>query len=182
MGHVGTSIICSLLNKGLGVRTLALVSSNESKLLAQAEDFQQGSYFFAQPTTILASTEYDISTDSDLVIITAGIQPQKKLDEQLDKVVEMYQQIIPQVLKYSPQAPIMILSNPMDVMTAIAQKLAGPSVPAGQIFGTGTYLDCSRFRTIVGDCAGVVRCTIVLLLVLYSTYYIHTCYSTYRNE
>merc|ERR1719232_820269 len=59
--------------------------------------------------------------------------------------------IIPQVLKYSPNASICIASNPCDVMTAVAAKIAGSKGPPGRIFGSGTSLDSSRLRTYIGN-------------------------------
>jgi len=57
--------------------------------------------------------------------------------------------IIPNVLTFSPHAAICIVSNPCDLMTAVASKIAGPSVPPGRIFGSGTCLDSSRLRSLL---------------------------------
>lgn len=63
--------------------------------------------------------------------------------------------IMPEVLKYSPESPICIVSNPCDIMTAVAAKIAGPSVPPGRIFGSGTCLDSSRLRSLIGTALDV---------------------------
>jgi L-lactate dehydrogenase len=57
--------------------------------------------------------------------------------------------IIPKVLAFSPNAAICIVSNPCDLLTAIAAKIAGPAVPPGRIFGSGTCLDSSRLRSLI---------------------------------
>jgi L-lactate dehydrogenase len=129
---------------------MAMIDLNTKKLEGEAKDFQQGSAFH-QHTTILASDKYDVSADSDLVIITAGV-PQKPGESRLSLVgrnVPIMKAIIPEVLKYSPNATILILSNPCDIMTALAAKIAGPNFPQGKIFGAGTVLDSSRFQTLI---------------------------------
>lgn len=92
-----------------------------------------------------------VSADSHLVIITAGVA-QKAGESRLTLVernVNIMKAIMPKVLAFSPNAAICIVSNPCDVMTAIAAKVAGPSVPAGRIFGSGTCLDSSRLRSLI---------------------------------
>jgi L-lactate dehydrogenase len=92
-----------------------------------------------------------VSADSHLVIITAGVA-QKTGESRLSLVernVNIMKGIMPKVLAFSPNAAICIVSNPCDVMTAIAAKIAGPSVPAGRIFGSGTCLDSSRLRSLI---------------------------------
>jgi len=65
--------------------------------------------------------------------------------------------IMPEVLKYSPKATILVVSNPCDIMTAIAAKIAGPDFPQGKIFGAGTCLDSSRFQCFIASSMDLVR-------------------------
>ena len=65
--------------------------------------------------------------------------------------------IMPEVLKYSPKATILVVSNPCDIMTAIAAKIAGPDFPQGKIFGAGTCLDSSRFQCFIATSMDLVR-------------------------
>jgi len=84
--------------------------------------------------------------------VTAGVA-QKVGESRLSLVernVKIMGFIIPKVLEYSPDAPVCIVSNPCDIMTAVAAKIAGPTVPPGQIFGSGTCLDSSRLRSLIG--------------------------------
>jgi L-lactate dehydrogenase len=86
------------------------------------------------------------------VIVTAGVA-QKVGESRLSLVernVKIMSFIIPKLLENSPNAPICIVSNPCDIMTGVAAKIAGPSVPPGQIFGSGTCLDSSRLRNLIG--------------------------------
>jgi L-lactate dehydrogenase len=86
-----------------------------------------------------------------LVIVTAGAA-QKPGESRLNLVernISIMQNIIPKVLAFSPNAAICIVANPCDLMTAVAAKIAGPSIPPGRIFGSGTCLDSSRLRSLI---------------------------------
>lgn len=92
-----------------------------------------------------------VSADSHLVIVTAGAA-QKPGESRLNLVernVSIMQSIIPKVVKFSPNAVICIVTNPCDMMTAVAAKIAGPSFPPGRIFGSGTCLDSSRLQSLI---------------------------------
>lgn len=149
MGNVGLGCVAAILNQDL-CGSIAMIDQNEKKLEGEAKDFQQGADFH-QSTEILASSEYDVSADSDLVVVTAGAaqQPGESRLALLEKNVGIMQSIIPKVIEQSPDAAILIASNPCDIMTAVASKIAGPSFPQGKIFGTGTAIDSSRFQTII---------------------------------
>jgi L-lactate dehydrogenase len=62
-------------------------------------------------------------------------------------------EIVPQIVKYSPEAVIVVVSNPVDIMTWLVQKISG--FPPNRVFGTGTSLDSSRFRVLIGQRLGV---------------------------
>lgn len=130
--------------------TIALVDTNASKLEGEAKDLQQGSGFH-ENVRIVASTDYEVSAHSHLVIITAGVaqKPGESRLNLLEKNVAIMKKIIPNVLAHSPDAAICIVSNPCDIMTAVANKIAGSSVPAGRIFGSGTCLDSSRLQSLI---------------------------------
>jgi L-lactate dehydrogenase len=149
MGNVGLGCVASILNQDL-CGSIAMIDQNKEKLEGEAKDFQQGANFH-QSTEILASSEYDVSEDSDLVVVTAGAaqQPGESRLALLEKNVGIMESIIPRVIEHSPDAAILIASNPCDIMTAVASKIAGPSFPQGKIFGTGTVIDSSRFQTII---------------------------------
>lgn len=155
VGQVGLAISYALANSQIA-STISLVDMNQSKIEGEADDMIHGSAFHAR-TTIEASTDYDIVDDSDLVIITAGAA-QKPGESRLSLVgrnVAIMKNIIPSVLHYAPDAAICVVSNPCDIMTAVASKIAGPSVPPGQIFGSGTNLDSSRLRSIIANSVNV---------------------------
>ncbi|KAL3916455.1 MAG: hypothetical protein SGILL_005169 [Bacillariaceae sp.] len=148
-GQVGMATAYAVLNQGLA-GTISLIDMNRSKLEGEAKDLEQGSAFF-QHTRILASDEYSVSKDSHLVIVTAGAaqKPGESRLSLVERNVSIMQSVIPKVLAYSPNAAICIVANPCDILTAVASKIAGPTLPAGRIFGSGTCLDSSRLRSLI---------------------------------
>jgi len=154
-GQVGMAIAYAMLNQTTA-GTIALVDMQADKLSGEAKDLQQGSAFHRN-VRVEADTNYAVSSNSDLVIITAGVA-QKVGESRLSLVernVAIMKHIIPNILAHSPNAALCIVSNPCDIMTAVAAKIAGPSIPPGRIFGSGTCLDSSRLRSLLGRTLGV---------------------------
>lgn len=148
-GQVGMAIAYSILNQE-SAGTIALVDRNSEKLIGEAKDLEQGSAFHGN-VRVLASDRYDVTAHSNLVIITAGVaqSPGESRLNLVERNVSVMQKIIPPVLAQSPDASICIVSNPCDIMTAVASKIAGPAVPPGRIFGSGTCLDSSRLQSLL---------------------------------
>ena len=149
-GQVGLATAYAILNKEF-CDTIALVDMNAVKLEGEVKDFQQASAF-AKRCSVKGSTEYDVTHNSDLIIITAGAKqkPGENRLNLLDKNTNMMKQILGKVLEYSPDSPICIVSNPCDVMSAVASKIA-TDLPPGRIFGSGTVLDTGRFRQLIAS-------------------------------
>ncbi len=143
-GKVGMSAAYSLLHRG-DVTELVLHGRSMPELVGEELDLEHGMSFlpFAK---IMATTDYADLAGSDVVIVTAGAA-QKPGETRLDltaKNVAIIESVIPQVVKYAPEAIIVIVSNPVDVLTYKAYQIAG--LPKGRIFGSGTTLDTARFR------------------------------------
>jgi lactate/malate dehydrogenase, NAD binding domain len=155
--QVGLGCVTAILNQDI-CGTIAMIDIATQKLAGEAKDFQQGGGFH-QTTTILASDKYDVSANSDLVVITAGVaqKPGESRLSLVERNAKIMKMIMPEVLKYSPNATILIVSNPCDIMTAIAAKIAGPNYPQGKIFGAGTNLDSSRFQMLMASSMDLVR-------------------------
>jgi L-lactate dehydrogenase len=136
--------------------TIALVDMNAEKLDGEAKDLAQGSAFH-QHVRIEAGSDYAVSAKSHLVIVTAGVAQQvgESRLALIERNVQIMQSVIPAILAHSPNAAICIVSNPCDIMTAVANKIAGPSVPPGRIFGSGTCLDSSRLQSLLGKGLGI---------------------------
>jgi L-lactate dehydrogenase len=116
-----------------------------SELIGEELDLEHGMSFLPF-SKITATTNYADLANSDVVIVTAGAA-QKPGETRLDlaaKNIAIIESVIPEVVKYAPEAIIVIVSNPVDVLTYKAYQIAG--LPKGRIFGSGTTLDTARFR------------------------------------
>ncbi len=147
-GKVGMTAAFSLFLKNTA-HEIVLHGRCKDPLVGEQLDLEHASSFVGS-TKVTATDNYEDIANSDVVIIAAGAS-QKPGDTRLDlaeKNIAIIDAIIPNVLKYAPNAIILIVSNPVDVLTyrayQIASKLGG--VTKGRIFGSGTTLDTSRFR------------------------------------
>lgn len=110
---------------------------------------------FVRPVEIKAGTVADVGQNADLVIITAGAN-QKPGESRLalvERNVAIFKGLIADVVKYCPQATLLIVSNPVDIMTYVTLKLSG--FPAARVIGSGTVLDSARFRTLLAEKMGI---------------------------
>jgi len=143
-GKVGMAAAYAIVLDGT-TDELLLVSHSMDKLVGEELDLEHGMAFLTN-TQIKATTDYADLSGSDIVIITTGAaqQPGESRLDLTSKNVAIIESLIPQVVKYAPNAIILIVSNPVDILTYKAYQIAG--LPKGRIFGTGTTLDTARFR------------------------------------
>lgn len=142
-GFVGTSIAFSLVQKGI-FSELILIDANTKKAEGEAMDLSHG-LPFTKPMEIRAGG-YDDIADCAMIIITAGAN-QKPGETRLDLVcrnVEIYKSIIPKIVEQNQEATLLIVSNPVDIMTYVAVKLSG--YPSERVIGSGTVLDTARLK------------------------------------
>ncbi len=146
-GFVGSSIAYALMMSNL-VSELVIVDINRDKAEGEAMDLSHGSAF-VKPIDIV-SGDYSSTEDSDIVIITAGVnrKPGESRLDLVNKNLNIFKSIVPEVVKYSPQAILLVVSNPMDILTYITYKLSG--FPKERVIGSGTVLDTSRLRYLLG--------------------------------
>ena len=106
-------------------------------------------------TRIIGTTDYALTKDSDIVIQTAGLarKPGMTRDDLLLKNAEIVSACIGSAFKYSPNAYYIIVSNPLDVMTYVAQKVTG--LPRQKVFGMAGILDTARYRSFISMELGV---------------------------
>ncbi|KAM3926049.1 L-lactate dehydrogenase A chain-like [Leptodactylus fuscus] len=153
VGQVGMACATSVLQKEL-TDELALVDILEDKLKGEMMDLQHGSLFLKTPK-IVASKDYSVTANSRLVVITGGVRQQEG-ESRLNLVqrnVEVFKFIVPQVVKYSPDCIILVVSNPVDIMTYVTWKLSG--LPRSRVIGSGTNLDSARFRYLIAEKLGI---------------------------
>ncbi|XP_066227813.1 L-lactate dehydrogenase A-like 6B isoform X1 [Saccopteryx leptura] len=152
-GSVGMACAVSILLKGLGDE-LALVDASESKLKGETMDLQHGSPFVKMPN-VVASKDYLVTANSSLVIITAGAR-QEKGETRLNLVqrnVAIFKLMISNIIQYSPHCKLIVVSNPVDILTYVAWKLS--EIPLNRVIGSGCNLDTARFRFLIGQKLGI---------------------------
>lgn len=151
-GNVGASIAFTLAVKGL-CSELLLVDINKPKAKGEAMDIMQGNAF--APTCDVYDGEYADAADSDMVIITVGIarKPGQSRIDLCKTNAKIISSVVPEIVKYAPDAIYLVVSNPVDVLTY--ETLRSSGLPVNQVFGSGTVLDSSRLRTCLADHAGL---------------------------
>lgn len=143
-GSVGSTIAYTLAVNGI-VSEIVILDINTKKALGEAMDIRQGTPF-CSPVTIYAG-DYRDAENSDIVIITSGVA-RKPGQSRLDLAqtnVDIAKSIIPEITKYAPDAIYIIVSNPVDILTYVFNKISG--LPEKKIIGSGTILDTARLRS-----------------------------------
>ena len=141
-GRVGTTFSFALMMSGLA-STIVLLDRDYEKAEGHVMDLNHG-LSFAQPARIFAG-EYEDCNGAEIVVITAGAA-QKEGESRLDLVrknTEIFKEVIPKVAEQDPRI-ILVVSNPVDILTHVALKLSGYSM--NRVIGSGTTLDTARFR------------------------------------
>ncbi|XP_011948317.1 PREDICTED: L-lactate dehydrogenase A-like 6B [Cercocebus atys] len=152
-GSVGMACAISILLKGL-IDELALVDLDEGKLKGETMDLQHGSSFTKMPN-IVCSKDYFVTANSNLVIITAGAR-QEKGETRLNLVqrnVALFKLMISNIVQHSPHCKLIIVSNPVDILSYVAWKLS--AFPKNRVIGSGCNLDTARFRFLIGQKLGI---------------------------
>ena len=151
-GFVGASIAFSLVQEEM-FSELVLIDINQTKAEGEAMDLSHG-LPFVHPMKIYAGTYADLA-DCFLIIITAGAgqRPGETRLELVRKNVEIFRDMIPQITAVTQDARLLIVSNPVDVMTYAAWKLSG--YPPEHVIGSGTVLDTARLKYLLGAHLGV---------------------------
>ena len=147
-GFVGATIAFALTQKSL-FSELVLIDSNHAKAEGEAMDLSHG-LPFAHPMKVYAGDYKDIA-DCYLIIITAGTaqRPNETRLDMVHKNVEIFKSIIPNITKYNNSAILLVVSNPVDILTYCTIKLSG--FPAGRVLGSGTVLDTARLKYHLGQ-------------------------------
>ncbi len=151
-GFVGSASAFSLMESHL-FSEIVLIDADKDRAEGEALDISHG-LPFSKPMQIYAGTYQDIS-DAAVVIVTAGAG-QKPGETRLDLVkknVAIFKSIIPEVAKYNRSGILLIVANPVDILTYVAKKLSG--YPSNRVFGSGTVLDTARLKYLLGEHLGV---------------------------
>ena len=147
-GFVGSSIAFRLVQQGL-FSELVLIDANRSKAEGEAMDLSHGLPYAASMD--IYAGDYDDAADCGLMIVTAGAN-QKPGETRLDligKNVAILRSIIPEIRRRHFDGVLLVVSNPVDVLTYAAWRMSG--LPAGRVIGSGTMLDTARLKHLLGQ-------------------------------
>lgn len=152
-GMVGSAILYSLLSLG-DVAEIVIIDQNESKAIGEALDASHTTSFAYSPNIHIRTGTYKDCLDSQLIIITAGpsISATKPVEKQnrnqlATTNVSVLKEVMGNISKYTKDAIIIIVTNPVDILTYYAQNYF--DYPSNKIIGTGTLLDTARLRRIL---------------------------------
>ncbi|NJM89767.1 MAG: L-lactate dehydrogenase [Hydrococcus sp. RU_2_2] len=146
-GQVGMACAYSILIQNC-FDELILQDINKERVEGEVMDLMHGMPFIS-PTLLKAGAIADSGQNADIVIITAGAA-QKPGESRLNLVernITIFKSILDDVVKYCPNAILLVVSNPVDIMTYVTLKLTG--FPSSRVLGSGTVLDTARFRSLL---------------------------------
>ena len=151
-GAVGSTAAYAMVLQGTADE-IVLTDLNEKLAVAQAQDILHATPF--AHSNFVRAGGYDELKAADVVILSAGVaqRPGESRLGLLERNAAVFAKIIPAALNAAPDAVLLIASNPVDIMTDIAQRISG--LPEGRVFGSGTILDSSRFRSLLGEYLGI---------------------------
>jgi len=143
-GRVGSSIAFAALIRGVA-RQVALYDVDAAKARAEVLDLSHGRQF-APAAEIVGGGDLAVCEGADVVVVTAGAsqQPGQSRLDLLKTNVEICRSLVPELVRLAPGAILLLVTNPVDVLTHACRELSG--WPPERVFGTGTALDTSRFR------------------------------------
>ncbi len=147
-GFVGAACSFSLMQSGL-FSELVLIDSDRNRAEGEALDISHG-VPFAKPIKIYAG-DYDDIKNASVLIITAGAS-QKEGETRLDLVkknINIFKTIVPEITKRAFNGIILVVANPVDILTTVTVKLSG--LPANRVIGSGTVLDTARLKYELGN-------------------------------
>lgn len=151
-GMVGSAAAFAMAIRGIGSH-LVLVDYNSKLAAAQAQDIAHA-VPFGSPIRISHGSYEDLA-GAAIVILTAGVnqKPGETRLQLLDRNVAVFENIITRLNTVTTEAILLVATNPVDVMTYVAQKLSG--LAPERVIGSGTILDTARFRSLLGDHLGL---------------------------
>jgi L-lactate dehydrogenase len=146
-GSVGATVAYACLVRGVAPR-IALFDVDKKKVEAEALDLNHGLQF-VPPAQLDASDDVEVCRGADVIVITAGAK-QKPGQSRMDLAganAAICRDLVPKLIKVAPNSVLLLVTNPVDVITYITLKLSG--FPQQRVIGSGTVLDSSRFRHLI---------------------------------
>lgn len=150
-GNVGATLAQRLAEKELGDVVLVDIPQTEGMPAGKALDILQAGPIYGYDSRVTGATEYGPTKGSDLVVITAGIprKPGMSRDDLLSTNAGIVRSVSEQVARHSPDAIVIVVSNPLDAMAHVALKTTG--FPKHRVVGMAGVLDSARFATFLAE-------------------------------
>ena len=151
-GNVGETIAYTLMIREL-TNEIVLVDLNEKRAKGSALDIAHGTAFYDQIT--VRAGGYEECADASIIIISAGVgrKPGQTRLELAQTNISIAKSIARSIMEYAENPLLLVVSNPVDVLTMAIQKETG--LPSNRVIGTGTSLDTARLRYLIGRECGV---------------------------
>lgn len=154
MGAVGTEVVGHLINSGVA-REIVAIDRAAEKARAEICDFSHVTSFIYAQNPRLVAGDWDDAAGSDIVIVTAGANI--KVGESRDVLVRtnsaILRGIVAEVERTSPNAIVLMVTNPVDILTQVALRHSG--LPKERVISLGTIIDTARFMRIVSEHVGI---------------------------
>lgn len=150
-GFVGSNAAYRLIERKM-CHELILLDMNEGTAKGKALDLMQVAPFLSSDVIIRGTNNYADINDSNIVIITAGLprmSDSMSRDDLMNKNAEIIKSIVPNIVKYAPNSIIICVTNPLDVMTYLTQKLSG--FDPRKVIGMAGLLDTVRFKAFIAE-------------------------------
>ncbi len=148
VGHVGASFAYTLLLNGLASE-IVLIDKNRAKAEGEAMDLNHA-VTFSHATRVWAGDFSDCAGAAVIVLAAGSLQkPGEKRLDLAGRNINIWREIVPQIVQHNPNAILLIATNPVDVLTYATLKLSG--LPPQQVIGSGTILDTARFRYLLSE-------------------------------
>jgi malate dehydrogenase len=153
-GNVGATVADTLAQKDI-VNEIVLIDIVEGLPQGKALDIQQAAPIHLFDTSVVGTNDYADTADSDICVITAGLprKPGMSRDDLLSKNADIVRSVTEQFVAHSPNAIIIVVSNPLDVMTYVAYMASG--FPSNRVMGMAGVLDTARYRAFLSMELGV---------------------------
>ncbi|TKH03274.1 malate dehydrogenase [Peribacillus simplex] len=150
-GFTGATAAFLAAQKELGDIVLVDIPQAENPTKGKALDMAEAGPVLGFDANIIGTSDYAVTADSDVVIITAGIarKPGMSRDDLVQTNQKVMKSVTKEVVKYSPNTTIIVLTNPVDAMTYTVYKESG--FPKERVIGQSGVLDTARFRTFVAQ-------------------------------
>jgi L-lactate dehydrogenase len=147
-GFVGSSGAFAIALEG-SANALILVDVNADLARAHAEDILHATPF-SRPLRVAAG-DYPMLEGADLVVLACGVgqKPGETRLKLLERNVRVFEDVVPRVLEHAPDTILLIVTNPVDIMTQVVMKISG--LTSQRVIGSGTILDTARFRTLLAE-------------------------------